>query len=475
MIKKLGCFFFLLFLTVFLDGWGKGISSLAQAQNSNENIDEATKLVVMVAGKLVDTPTFGAGIIFGWENNGLYIVTADHVVRRAEAAANNLTVTIKTKPNTFFKAELLDHFNRDLDLAVLRLENWQELGIDVASMDMRVLSQPGSSNRGDAVFPVGNPNGVPWGIPVIPDRIAQIVGTGIVFQSMFISSGHSGGGLIDDGGVLTGMIIKDSPPFGLASSIEAVQEQLKEWGYPVAWKLAAGYGVGGKWRVNDHPLFHLLALKVVGNKVSGNGDLLNTNAGGLGVTVKPLTKELAEKYGLREDDGVFVEKVQDDSPASAAGIRREDIITTFNGERVDSPDELFLQVTSLPHAHNFEVKVIRNSNPLIFAGKLGKYDEGSDILVYYESATRVAVRFESPVVFNGDIRGNFLNMDVNGSWMELHRKTGSFFVGFPSKAKFSIAVKGRVAGEAIHFDYKFKYPELGDLSSGKFTAIRVED
>lgn len=111
----------------------------------------------MVTGKLVGVPTFGAGIIFGWEKNGRYIVTADHVVRRGEAVASNLTVTIKTKPNKFFKAMLLDHFNRDLDLAVLRLENFQELGVDVASLDMRVLSQPVSSNRGLLCFRLAIP------------------------------------------------------------------------------------------------------------------------------------------------------------------------------------------------------------------------------------------------------------------------------------------------------------------------------
>jgi S1-C subfamily serine protease len=465
---------FLLVLTIIFGRSTGETSNIVHDQDSNENIEEATKLIVMVEGKLASTPTFGAGIIFGWENNALYIATADHVVRRGEEEANDLTVKLKSQPNKSFKAVLLGHFNRDLDLAVLRIESLQEQGINVSSLDMRVLSQPGSSDRGDAVFPVGNPNGVPWGIPVIPDRIAQIVGDGIVFQSVFISNGHSGGGLVDDGGVLTGMIIQDSPPFGFATNIGAIHEQLREWGYPVEWKLAAGYAVEGKWKVDDHPLFHLLTLKVNGNKVSGSGDMLNTNAGAPGITIKPLTDELAEKSGVSKDGGVFVEGVQDGRPAFKAGIRRGDIITSFNGEGINSVEDLFLKIISLPHSHNFEIKAIRNGKSHNFQGKLGK-SEGTDIFIYNESATRVTVKLEQPAVFNGDIRGNHLTINGKGVWLELQRKTGGFTQAFSSQAKFSVALQGRVTGEAIHFQYKFEYPDLGNHSTGKFTAIRIED
>lgn len=475
MIRKPMCFMFLLVLTIIFGRSTGETSNIVHDQDSNENIEEATKLIVMVEGKLASTPTFGAGIIFGWENNALYIATADHVVRRGEEEANDLIVKLKSQPNKFFKAVLLGHFNRDLDLAVLRIESLQEQGINVSSLDMRVLSQPGSSDRGDAVFPVGNPNGVPWGIPVIPDRIAQIVGDGIVFQSVFISNGHSGGGLVDDGGVLTGMIIKDSPPFGFATNIWAIGEQLREWGYPVEWKLATGYAVEGKWKVDDHPLFHLLTFKVNGNKVSGSGDMLNTNAGYLGIWLESLTDELAEKSGVSKNGGAFVKKVVDGGPAFKAGIRGGDIITSFNGEDIRSEEDLTLEVISLPHSHNFEVKAIRNGKSHNFQGKLGKWPKGIEIFIYNESAIRVTVKLEQPAVFNGDIRGNRLTINGKGVWLELQRRTGNIIQGFQSQAKFSAALQGKVTGEAIHFQYKFEYPDLGNHSRGKFTAIRIED
>lgn len=473
--KHLGIMFLLVLTAIFGRGAGETFN-VVYAQDPSENIEEATKLIVMIVGKFASTPTFGAGIIFGWKDDTLYIATADHVVRRGEEVAKDLTVKLKTQPNKFFKAVLLGHFNRDLDLAILRVERLQEQGIDVSSLDMRVLSQPGSSGRGDAVFPVGNPNGVPWGIPVVPDRIAQIVGDGIVFQSVFISNGHSGGGLVDDGGVLTGMIIKDAPPFGFATNIGAIGKELKEWGYPVGWKLAAGYAVEGKWKVDDHPMFHLLTFKVNGNKVSGSGDMLNTNSGYLGIWLASLTDELAKKYGVSKHDGVFVKKVTDGGPAYKAGIRGGDIITSFNGEDIgSSTEELSVKIISMPHSHNFEVKAIRNGKSHNFQGTLGKWPKGIEVFVYNESAIRVTAKFEQPAVLNGNIRGNRLTINGKGSWLELQRRRGNFIQGSESQAKFSIALQGRVTGEAIHFQYKFEYPDLGNHSTGKFTAIRIEN
>ena len=151
-------------------------------------------------------------------------------------------------------------------------------------------------------------------------------------------------------------------------------------------------------------------------------------------------------------------------------------ISSFNSENIKSVEDLFLKIISLPHSNNFEIKAIRNEKSHDFQGKLGKTD-GIDIFVYNESATRVAVKFKQPAIFNGDIKGNGLTINGKGVWLEFQRKTGGFTQAFPSQAKFSVALLGRVTsdGEAIHFQYKFEYPDLGDHSRGKFTAIRIAD
>jgi S1-C subfamily serine protease len=54
----------------------------------------------------------------------------------------------------------------------------------------------------------------------------------------------------------------------------------------------------------------------------------------LGVTVSPLTDQLASHFGVKQ--GVLVSSVSDNSPAASAGIRAGDVITAVNGQNVSS-------------------------------------------------------------------------------------------------------------------------------------------
>lgn len=58
--------------------------------------------------------------------------------------------------------------------------------------------------------------------------------------------------------------------------------------------------------------------------------------GFLGVQLLDLTSELRLHYGTREDRGVLVSRVVDDSPAQRAGLRVGDVITHLDGEPVTS-------------------------------------------------------------------------------------------------------------------------------------------
>lgn len=59
----------------------------------------------------------------------------------------------------------------------------------------------------------------------------------------------------------------------------------------------------------------------------------------LGLTVKPLTKELAEQYGLEKSEGVVVTEVESGSVAETKGIRPGDVITEVNQKPVNSPKQ----------------------------------------------------------------------------------------------------------------------------------------
>jgi ankyrin repeat protein len=231
----------LIFVSIFI-----GSSLLTCAQSSldfNKEFEQTAQLIVMLNADYDGTPEFGAGVIFGSEKDHLLIITAYHILHRGSQQPKNIWVRIKALPNKSLKATLLKHVTQgDLDLAVLSVEDLINQGVNGCAFPFDRLPTNTDLKFGDAVLPVGNPNGVSWAIPVKPDNISQINGSEIVFQSTFISSGHSGGALIDTEAKLIGMIIADQPPFGRAINLDAVLQQVKQWGYPV--RLAAYYPPG---------------------------------------------------------------------------------------------------------------------------------------------------------------------------------------------------------------------------------------
>jgi S1-C subfamily serine protease len=58
----------------------------------------------------------------------------------------------------------------------------------------------------------------------------------------------------------------------------------------------------------------------------------------LGVTVSPLSDQLASYFGVKE--GVLVSAVTSNSPAAAAGVRAGDVITAINGQSVSSSGDI---------------------------------------------------------------------------------------------------------------------------------------
>jgi serine protease Do len=62
------------------------------------------------------------------------------------------------------------------------------------------------------------------------------------------------------------------------------------------------------------------------------------SGGRLGVTVDPLTNQLAAYFGAK--DGVLVTSVADGSAASRAGLKAGDVITSIDGDPVTSPSDL---------------------------------------------------------------------------------------------------------------------------------------
>jgi serine protease Do len=85
----------------------------------------------------------------------------------------------------------------------------------------------------------------------------------------------------------------------------------------------------------------LAAMTAVAGRPASAQDRLGrlvTIAGGpqIGVTVREVTKEDAEKAKIAQPVGVVIESVREGTPAATAGLRAGDIVIDYDGERVRS-------------------------------------------------------------------------------------------------------------------------------------------
>jgi serine protease Do len=80
--------------------------------------------------------------------------------------------------------------------------------------------------------------------------------------------------------------------------------------------------------------------------------------GYLGVSVMPVTPEVAQQSGLSEPRGAVVNEVVQGSPAARAGLKPGDVIVTFEGTSVRSPRDLTRAVAATPPGTRATLEVV---------------------------------------------------------------------------------------------------------------------
>jgi serine protease Do len=81
--------------------------------------------------------------------------------------------------------------------------------------------------------------------------------------------------------------------------------------------------------------------------------------GWLGVQIQPVTREIADSLGLKEDEGALVTSVVPESPAAEAGILAGDVIVSMNGEKLEDFRGLTKLVASAEAGSNSTFEVHR--------------------------------------------------------------------------------------------------------------------
>jgi serine protease Do len=84
--------------------------------------------------------------------------------------------------------------------------------------------------------------------------------------------------------------------------------------------------------------------------------------GWLGVSIQPLTQELAKSFGITGTQGALVASVSEDSPAARAGLKEGDVIVAFDGKPVDGPRVLPGLVANTPIGRGVPIVIVRDGS-----------------------------------------------------------------------------------------------------------------
>ena len=97
--------------------------------------------------------------------------------------------------------------------------------------------------------------------------------------------------------------------------------------------------------------------------------------GYLGVSIQPVTPDLAKGLGLEQSKGALVASVVEGSPAARAGVRASDVITEYNGRPVARSEDLPRAVAETPVGREVPMTVIRDGRPVTLRATVAKLDE----------------------------------------------------------------------------------------------------
>ena len=112
-----------------------GVSALgAQDAASAAGWRETEQIVVMIQCTIDGEPSIGAGILFGAANDRLYVVTANHVVRRGATEATQIRVELRGLPGEPVPAVLTTRFDAKRDIAVLSIAGVLATGLGFVNL-----------------------------------------------------------------------------------------------------------------------------------------------------------------------------------------------------------------------------------------------------------------------------------------------------------------------------------------------------
>lgn len=263
---------------------------------------------------------YGSGVIISSDG---YIITNNHVIENADA----VDVTLNDK--RVFTAQVVGR-DPSTDIALLKIKGENLPTIKYGNSDDLRL--------GEWVLAVGNPfnltSTVTAGIVSAKGRNLELLEGDYRIESFIqtdaaVNMGNSGGALVNTKGLLVGITSAILTPNGAyagnsfaipVSIVKKVVDDLKEFG--------------------------------------------EVQRAIIGVNIRDLNADDAEKQNLSEVKGVLITGIVPDGAAADAGLKENDVIIKFEGAEVNSTSELQVQVGRHRPGDKATVTVLRKGKEL---------------------------------------------------------------------------------------------------------------
>ncbi len=271
-------------------------------------------------------PAVGSGFIISADG---YVITNNHVVDGAEE------IRVHLNDRRMFEATVVG-LDEPSDLALLKLE--------AEALPFVAFGDSDAVRIGDWVLAIGSPFGLEFSASAgivsakgrtVPRRSSYNY-MSFIQTDVAINQGNSGG-----------------PLFNLEGQVIGINSRILS---------STGGSNGVSFAIPSN-----VAVNVM-EQLRDNGSVAR---GLLGVQMREVDHETAQRFGLARPLGALVDRVQPASPAERAGLRNGDIITRFNGHEIEYYTELPFFVGQYRPGASTRVTVLRDGEERRFQITLG--------------------------------------------------------------------------------------------------------
>lgn len=279
----------------------------------------------------------GSGIIVGENDEELLIVSNYHVIENADK------LVVQFVDGTEAEAQMKGS-DPDMDLAVIAVSMNDVSAVTREAITVAALGDSESLTVGEPAIAIGNALGygqsVTLGVISALDRVIDLStplgygerdgdGAAFIQTDAAINPGNSGGALLNIKGEVIGI---NSNKIG-GNAVEGM-------GYAIPISAAK-------------PIIENLMLKETRAKVS------EESKGYLGISPRTVAEEMSEIYGMPK--GVYVAQVYEGTGAAAAGIKKGNVITEFDGNKTGSAEDLLRVMEYYAAGETVDVTLMQGS------------------------------------------------------------------------------------------------------------------